>query len=94
MESQPDYLCLNRLLTNYAMIERFLTTKKLYHDGQPFVKRFCKMLQIGALFAWICPKTDEIYAQTDKTVDYRVEYGYNMHKGTGNGKYIPKERCI
>lgn len=23
--------------------------------------------------------------KTDKTVDSRVKYGYNMHKGTGNG---------
>lgn len=24
-------------------------------------------------------------AQTDETVDSRVKYGYDMHKGTGNG---------
>ena len=39
---------INRLLPNYAMNERFLTTKKLYHERQQFVKSFFKMLQIGA----------------------------------------------
>ena len=37
-----------RLLPNYAMNERFLTTKKLYHERQQFVKSFFEMLQIGA----------------------------------------------
>ena len=39
---------INRLLPNYTMMQCFLTTKKLYHEQQWFVKRFFEMLQIGA----------------------------------------------
>lgn len=41
---------INRLLPNYTMMQCFLTTKKLYHEQQWFVKRFFEMLQIGAFF--------------------------------------------
>ena len=43
---------INRLLPNYAMIERFLITKKMYHERQQFVKSFFEMLQIGAFFVF------------------------------------------
>ena len=43
---------INRLLPNYTMMQCFLTTKKLYHEQQWFVKRFFKMLQIGAFFVF------------------------------------------
>ena len=36
------------LLPNYAMNERFSTTKKLYHERKQFVKRLLKMQQIVA----------------------------------------------
>ena len=39
---------INRLLPNYAMNERFLTTKKLYHELQQIVKRFLEMQLIVA----------------------------------------------
>ena len=38
------------LLPNYAMNERFSTTKKLYHERKQFVKRLLKMQQIVAFF--------------------------------------------
>lgn len=38
----------NRLLPNYAMNERFSTTKKLYHELQQIVKRFLEMQLIVA----------------------------------------------
>ena len=41
---------INRLLPNYTMMQCFLTTKKLYHEQQWFVKRIFEMLQIGAFF--------------------------------------------
>ena len=62
-----------RLLPNYAMNERFLTTKKLYHEQRQFVKRFFKMLQIGAFFVFGEQESDFFSEALDGKIE-AVEY--------------------